>query len=260
MMRTCPSLSELASASKPDNQYAACTMPVRIATAAPDIEVWQMRLNQDATVVQQFENLLSQDEKLRSQRFHAERHRRRFIVSRGALRVLLGQHMGIPPAEIVFSYASHGKPYLPEHGNHVNFNASHSEECAVYAISRHYQLGIDVEFLHRRIEFDAVAKRFFAPGEYADLCLLPHTVRKRAFMACWTRKEAVIKALGDGLSIPLDQFRVTVDPDAMPRVLETSANHHAVSDWTMYTIDAGSKYYSTIAGYRSHLHETRGYR
>ena len=260
MMRTCPSLSEMASASKPVDQHAPCAIPVRIASVAPDIEVWQMCLNQEMPVVQQFENLLSPDEKLRSQRFHAERHRRRFIVSRGALRVLLSHQTKMPPAEIVFSYASHGKPFVPEPADHVNFNVSHSEECAVYAISRQYQLGVDVEFLHRKIEFEAIAKRFFAPGEYADLCVLPHAMRKRAFMACWTRKEAVIKALGDGLSIPLDQFRVTVDPEVMPRILEISANHHKVSDWHMCTIDAGSDYYATLAGYPSRIHDARGYR
>jgi len=235
-------------------------MPVRKALAAPDIEVWQMRLDQETEQVLQLEKLLSDDEIARGRRFHAERHRRRFIVSRGALRTLLSHYLSVKPGDIVFGYSSHGKPFVQEQSNHVNFNMSHSGECAIYAVSREYQIGVDIEFLDRKIEFDDVAKRFFEPREYTDMRELPQAVRKRAFMACWTRKEAVVKALGDGLSIPLDQFRVSADPDAPPCVIEISAKHHQLSDWIMHTLDVGCEYYATLAGYRSDINDAQKYR
>ena len=246
-MQTCASVSDLAAAGKRIGMASRALS--RIALTTPT-GVWQVRLDPAPALVQHCTELLSSNEHLRSQRFHDERGRRRFVVARGMLRVLLGNQLGVSPASITFGYTSHGKPFVVEPAVQVHFNVSHSQECALYAVSCRYRLGVDIEYLHRDIDHNAVARRFFAAGEYSELQQLPASLRRHAFLACWTRKEAVIKALGDGLSLPLDQFKVTRNPHAIPRVIAFSAKYHNITDGNLYPVSVGSDYYATVAEYR----------
>jgi len=219
----------------------------RIALAAPGIEVWQVRLDRDAGQVMQCEDLLSRDERLRAARFHFEYDRRRYTVARAVLRMLLGDRLDIAPAAIKFSYTKRGKPFVAEPAARIHFNVSHSAERALYAISPSFRVGADIEYLNRDIDHESLADRFFTRAESAALQRLPASHRKRAFLACWTRKEAVVKALGDGLSLAFDQFEVTTALDAAPRVLEFAVKAHNVSDWALYSVNTNSNYVATVA-------------
>jgi len=245
-MQTCVSLSDLAKTGKridlPDAALDRITLPT------PEIEVWKARLDLRAEEVKQCASVLSRDEKLRAGRFHFERDRRRFIVARGMLRLLLGSHIHIAPTAIAFAYSKHGKPLVAGNTAQIHFNVSHSEECALYAISRSCRLGVDIECLNRDADWHGLAKRFFTDNEYIALQNLNASSRKRAFLACWTRKEAIIKATGDGLTLALDQFEVTVEPDVEPQIL--SAAYLTIADWKLYAADVGNGYVATVAAYR----------
>src|SRR5208282_2583837 len=178
----------------------------RITISDTEIEVWLARLDLDANVVSQYASLLSPDEQERAHRFHFEHDRRRFTVTRGTLRTLLGAHLGIDPKAIKFTQTEKGKPLIA--GASIHFNVSHSHERALFAISNIKPVGADVEYLKREVDYQALAERYFSPNEYAGINNLPEAQRKHAFLTCWTCKEAVAKANGEGLFLSLSSFEV----------------------------------------------------
>jgi 4'-phosphopantetheinyl transferase len=192
--------------------------------------------------------VLSRDEQMRATRFHFSRDRSRYVAARGMLRVLLGNYLGAEPATISLESTSHGKPVLADSSIPLNFNLAHADDLAIYALARDCVPGIDVEHLDRAVEHDALARRFFSAREYAELQQVPDAERNRAFLACWTCKEAVAKALGQGLSLPLDRIGVTVGPHESPRVLDVPLGD--VREWTLHRIDVGNAYVATLATYR----------
>jgi 4'-phosphopantetheinyl transferase len=222
----------------------------RIPLDNAEIEVWLTRLDLDTDQVSQCEAHLSPDEMLRANRFHFERDRRRFIAARATLRILLGRYLATKPDAIALGYTRNGKPFVADDAASLHFNVSHAHERALYAVSPSCVLGVDIEYLNRDIDYSGLAERFFTNREYVALQRIPESARKRAFFACWTRKEAVVKATGDGLSLPLDQFEVTIEPDAEPRILVLPAATQRISDWTLYAADVGNDYIATVAAYR----------
>lgn len=157
--------------------------------------------------------LLSADERERALRFVFERDRHWFVAARGFLRDLLSAYTGVTPASLRFTYGERGKPALdPDHGSRVEFNVSHSGGLAVFAITSDSAVGVDVEEVRALDDADCLARQCFAPGEQQELARLMPASRLQAFFNCWTRKEAYIKALGEGLSCPLESFEVTLAP------------------------------------------------
>jgi len=154
---------------------------------------------------------LSSDERDRAARYRFEEHRRRFIAGRVFLRTILGAYLGIAPGEVRFSYGSHGKPSLDKnvHIANIQFNVSASEELALYAVAQDVPLGVDVERVSPRSGFDSIARRICSPAEYQKLADLPDAEKIEAFFHCWTRKEALAKAIGEGLLFPMDQYDVS---------------------------------------------------
>jgi 4'-phosphopantetheinyl transferase len=230
----------------PDEPLAS--LPCRVELSTPDIEAWLMPLGAHARRVEQCAALLSRDEQARAERFHFERDRRRYTFARGMLRVLLGNRLGVAPTAIEFHYAQHGKPSVTSATAPIHFNLSHSADTAIYAISSSRIPGVDIEHLNRDVEIDALAQRFFTHRECAELQSIPTADRKRAFLAAWTRKEAIVKSTGDGLRLPLDQIEVTVALDAPPKLLSIMGGRGA--NWTLYSVDAGRDYVATVAAYR----------
>jgi 4'-phosphopantetheinyl transferase len=203
--------------------------------ARPEVHVWSASLERDEAVVQHLYRTLSADEQSRAARFHFARDRRRFCVARGVLRHLLAGYLSAAPAEIGFDYSPRGKPALQRRFSaELRFNVSHSHEMAVYAFARGREVGIDIEQIRTSVEFEQIAQRYFAPSEYQSLRSLPTALRARGFFNCWTRKEAYIKALGDGLSHPLDQFTVSLAPDQPARLLHDRADPTAPHRWTLH--------------------------
>lgn len=177
---------------------------------------------------------LSDDECERAARFRFDRDRRRFVAGRSALRSLIASYLDIAPAGVTFGYGPQGKPFVP--GSTLSFNVSHSGGCAVYAFGSRVELGVDVELLDHARYDDGVAERFFSPHEVSTLQGLSQAERPGAFLRCWTRKEAFIKARGEGLSLPLHEFDVAFAPDARPQILRTAWSAHEPAEWTLRDI------------------------
>jgi 4'-phosphopantetheinyl transferase len=178
------------------------------------------------------ERALSEDERERAARFYFERDRRRFVAARSVLRHGLAQYLGAAPTELVFAYGPHGKPSLP--GAEVSFNVSHSGPVGLFAFAPGFELGVDVELLdHARSGDECIAERFFSTVEVNALRACAPTARARAFLRCWTRKEAFIKGRGDGLSLPLQDFDVEFAAGEPPALLRTAWSANEPVEWTI---------------------------
>ena len=190
---------------------------------------------------QQLEDTLSSEELTRANRFHFPRDRQRFVRRRGALRFLLGSRLGTEPAAVMLRTDPNGRPHLAaEHGSGVRFNQSSSGDVAVYATSPDCDVGVDVEQLRSDFDVDDLARRFFSAREIADLGSLAGAARTGAFFSCWTLKEAFVKARGDGLRLPLDQFDVVVQPETSTgsSLAATRWDPSEVSSWCVQPLDA----------------------
>ncbi len=194
----------------------------------------------DWTALGALEALLDPEERNRAGRLRLPSDRDRFIARRGRLRLLLAEAVGCVPSKISYAHGEFGKPRL-EGGGDLRFNLSHSDGLALCVIGRGVELGCDIE--RRREEFadEATAERFFALGERRSLRSLPHDRRVHGFFDCWTRKEAYVKALGTGLSCPLDSFEVSLAPRGTSRV----ANGDSI--WLVRGFEPAPLYHAAVA-------------
>jgi len=183
-----------------------------------DIHVWRARLKPRDHVVTSLRLVLSADERTRADRFYFERDRRSFTVARGVLRSLLGGYLGCAPADVGFGYRDKGKPYATSPASDVAFNVSHSGDYALLAFTRGRALGVDVELRRDMSDLTSLAETSFSPSEFAVFRGLPTAQHVEAFFACWSRKEAFIKATGEGVS-QLAEFDVTLRPGEPARIL-----------------------------------------
>jgi 4'-phosphopantetheinyl transferase len=149
-------------------------------------------------------------EQHRAGRFRFERHRRRFVVARGRLRKLLGERLGVPAEKVELAHGANGKPCLKHNGWH--FNVSHCDDVALFAFSKAFEIGVDVEAIRPIRGADTIAAQFFSPREKAAYAALAPDDKALGFLHCWTRKEALVKAIGEGLSMPLERFDVAHAP------------------------------------------------
>jgi 4'-phosphopantetheinyl transferase len=196
-----------------------------------ELHVWRASLDQPPQVVARLERLLSAPEREHADRFAFEQLRARYVVGRGLLRTLLGRYAEVPSREIEFSYGEHGKPFVS--GRFPWFNLSHSGPVVLFAFSSSAEVGIDVELEDRAHASMSIAERFFSPAEARSLRSLPEALQPRAFLTCWTRKEAFIKARGDGLSLPLRSFDVTLEPSQPAAVLRTAWSESEPAEWSL---------------------------
>ncbi len=208
--------------------------------ALPDnqVHVYYAYLNQRASQLRQLAQTLSEDERVRAEQLHFERDKSRFIARRGLLRTILGSYLGTEPGQLQFSYGRYGKPTLakPFVSNSLHFNMSHSNGLALYAIIVGRPLGIDLEYVRPIGEAEQIAERFFSAQENAVLRTLPVGDKNQAFFYCWTRKEAYLKAIGDGLTRPSNQFSVLLDSWEPASPLSVTGDPKEVSGWTLQTL------------------------
>lgn len=187
---------------------------------------------------------LASDEFTKANRFYFQEDRERFVFCRGLLRIILGRYLSIPPAEVIIDYGINGKPYVnnTKVENLPEFNISHSRGLALLAFSRASQLGIDIEYnMDESIDIN-IAKHFFSERENSYLFSLPEQQRRKAFFDCWTRKEAFIKAIGDGLSYPLENFDVSLYPDKLIQELIIHSGEIVQTDWSLINLTIDSDY------------------
>ena len=161
------------------------------------------------------EALLDDEETVRAHAFARPADRYRFVLAHAALRLLLGRCLGVPPEEVAYELGPHGKPGLHAEGSAPEFNLSHSGELGLVAISRGPAVGVDVEQERELTELLEIADQQFSAEERVALRALPAAEQPAAFFRCWTRKEAVIKAGGEGLGYPLGSFDVELAPGSL---------------------------------------------
>ncbi len=211
------------------------------------VDIWTARLNSPVYDLDRLSALLSPDERARQGRMLAGRVRDRFTVARASLRLLLGRYLASDPAAIEFTYGPRGKPSLAAGGGGLRFNLAHSEDLAVYAIARGHEVGVDVERIREVPDLERIARRFFAPEERAVLASLPAADRLRSFYLAWTRKEAYIKAVGDGLHIPLDSFSVSLGPREPARLTRLNVSPELPENWNLHHLETESGFVGAVA-------------
>jgi 4'-phosphopantetheinyl transferase len=200
------------------------------------VHVWRASLERpqaDREVLWQY---LSSEEQARANRFHFDVHRHHFIVGRGLLRWLNGRYLHMLPQNIQFTYSEYNKPALVNEPA-LQFNVSHSHEGLLIGFGWDVALGVEIEYVKRMDDMDAIARRFFSTAESEKYASVSESEKPDTFFNCWTRKEAFIKAIGEGLSFPLDEFQVSLLPGEPPKLLSVHGSEQAAAHWSMRTLD-----------------------
>lgn len=209
--------------------------PSRATLLTGEVHLWLVEFSSVREHLGYLEGLLASDETQRAVRFLFPADRERFILSRGALREILSRYLGQAPGDIQFIYQQQGKPLLAREADRrrLSFNASHAESLALIALSDGRAVGVDVECIREDRMNLAVARRFFSADEVEKLLSLPESRRAKAFFNGWTRKEAFLKACGEGLSMPLEAIEVSLHPDEDARLLAIAGDPAATSHWSL---------------------------
>lgn len=216
-----------------------------------EVHLWHLDLATAAAGEKKWQQILSEDEKSRAARFRFDRDRQCFSATRGVLRTILASYVGADPKTLAFGYAKNGKPYLNRNhslsgSNQVEFNVSHSGMVALLAFARERAVGVDVERIRNNVEIESIAQRFFSKHEERQLLALPAAGRVAGFYRCWTRKEAFIKAVGIGLSLPLDQFDVSLAEGDGNVLLATRPDAGEAARWLLREVIAGYGYVGAL--------------
>lgn len=214
-----------------------------------EVHVWLASYKKFHAQLSELRDLLNVDEAKKAARFYFEKDRERFIVTHGLLRKLLAGYTNISSAQLDFQYNAYGKPALASsfQKEPLHFNLSHTQDLIVYAFTYTRNVGIDIEYIRADIEYEQLARHYFSSFEQAELQRLPLSLHQQAFFNCWTQKEAYIKARGLGLSLALDSFDVTVQPDAPVRLLASRESAQEAARWRFASLPVNSNYAGTVA-------------
>lgn len=210
------------------------------ALAADDIHCWVFSLEQARD-----DDLLDASEKARAAEFHFDRDRRRFIAGHANVRRILGRYGNTRPRALVFDVGENGRPSL--RGGGVNFNYSRSDGWALLAVSTASVLGADIESVRMSDDLPDVAATHFSTAEQAALAALSGAAWTDAFFNGWTRKEAIVKAMGAGLSASLSSFDVTITPGERPKIIRAVGDCAVARDWALCAFNPLDGYRAAIA-------------
>jgi len=211
----------------------------------PEKEVHVYNLHSDDFKSNNKKYILSEDEILKSERFRFEKDKINYVNCRSFLRILIGRYLECLPENIKFSYTKYGKPYI-ENVN-LYFNLSHSSKHFVYAFGGNKNIGIDTEFIKEMPDALEIAKRYFSEYEFSEIVKASKQNINKSFFKCWTRKEAFIKAIGEGLSYPLDSFSVTLNPEDKPEILWINNMKDETKHWSLYNLDFRRDFITSLA-------------
>ena len=217
--------------------------------AGNEIHVWATVLAAPANILEGLFHHLSPDEKERANKFKFEKHRNRYIAGRGVLRTILGQYLSVDPADLRFVYAENGKPTLAEEiaGAGIHFNLAHTGELALLAVTRIGRIGVDVESVRSVKNVDELVARFFSSRENALFQKVPEENKPAAFFNLWTRKEALLKATGEGITRSLSLVEVSFLPGEPARLVAISGDTMKAAQWSLRELSPATGYAAAVA-------------
>ncbi len=210
------------------------------------VHVWLVSLISAQPALDRFSACLSPDEKIRASQFRSSSLRDAFILGRGALRQLLGRYLDIQPATVNLVYGPNGKPQLGI-DDRVRFNVSHSGSLAAFAFTSNCEIGIDIEQIRPVPEIEDLASQLFGVEEASELMLLPDSQREHAFYVGWTRKEAYLKGTSEGLSRPLNSFRIEFDSEHFGRPVPSGVERPPLDTWTIVDLAISPEFAGALA-------------
>ena len=224
---------------------AAASVPGRLT--AVDVHVWTISVTTDA--VSNLRPYLSPEEEEQAARFRQQADTERHVVAHGALRLILASYVALDPRSLRFTIAAKGKPALVREAAmpDIRFNLAHSGAMILCAVATAREVGIDVERVDEAFDFDPVASLSFSLAERAALTRLPAQDRRSAFFAGWTRKEAYLKGLGEGLGYPLAGFDVSLAPGAAAALLGSRLDADAPRHWFLCDLAVEPGYAAALA-------------
>lgn len=231
-------------------RHEAWSLPPRdLVLETDEVHVWRAAANPTDLALESLRHTLAPDEQARAERFFFPRDRDRFILRRGLLRILLGGYLELDSGRLHFTYGAGGKPALAPlfRGAQLRFNVSSSAGLVLYAVTRGREVGVDIEAVQPAIARERIPEHFFSPGEIAALRALPVDAQVEAFFACWTRKEAYVKARGEGLVQRLDSFGVTLIPGEPAALLCARDGAEEASRWSLQALAPGRGYAAALA-------------
>jgi len=223
--------------------------PGDLALESDEVHVWRAAADPAASELEDLRQTLALSEQARADRFAFRRDRDRFITRRGRLRAILGRYLAIDPGRLQFNYGAGGKPALtPEFdGMRLRFTISSSSGLVLYAVTRGREIGVDLEAIQPVVVQERIPEYFFSPREVAALRALPVEAQTEAFFACWTRKEAYVKAKGEGLALRLDGFDVSLMPGEPAALLSIAGDPQEASRWSLQALAPGRGYIAALA-------------
>jgi 4'-phosphopantetheinyl transferase len=218
-----------------------------LALPENEVQLWRLELESLAAGENRWHQLLSVDERARAARFRVLRVRQEFVATRALLRLLLAAYLGVDAAQLAFRQTARNKPNLdaPHVKSGISFNVAHSGGVALLAFNRKGQIGVDVERVRHDVDVEAIAQRFFSANEQQQLATVTGD-KYEAFFRCWTRKEAYVKAMGEGLFLPLDQFDVCVAAGTDNALLATRPDAAEAARWSLREVEAGPGYIAAL--------------
>lgn len=219
----------------------------RLTLLDDEVHLWRADLEALRGEESPWENLLSSKEKERAARFRSNLDQHRYSTTRGLLRKILAGYLDADPSTLSFSYSEKEKPSLAgPNSAAIGFNVSHSGGVSLLAFTRGREIGVDVEQVRRDFDLEAIAQRFFSAHERREMFALAAEERFEAFYRCWTRKESYIKATGDGLSLPLHQFDVSIVAGDCDALIATRPDASEAAKWSMREVAAGDGYAAAL--------------
>ena|SRR5438105_6792323 len=214
-----------------------------------EVHLWIAPLTMPPEKLSYFKSILSADEKERARRFRKISDGKRYLIARGSLRCLLASYVAGAPDQLQFTYGVFGKPSLSNQTSKtiLNFSVSHSEDRVLFGFARGRRIGVDLEYVRPDIDALALAKGYFSPVEFWRLRRLPATEQCEAFYCAWTRKEAYLKACGEGLSFGLERVEVSFSPAEPARIRAVAGVPNVSAAWTLKHLSPDPNYVGAVA-------------
>jgi 4'-phosphopantetheinyl transferase len=214
-----------------------------------EVHLWRVRLDPQAVSVAELTRILSPGERERATRFHDKVDRDRFVLRRGILRTILGSYLAVAPSKVRFAYGPYEKPFLAPGSfeGPLSFNLAHRRGFALYAVTGQGEVGVDIEHLELLTDLEGVTTSSFSEREQDVLRTVPESERLLAFFTGWTRKEAFLKALGEGLRRPPNQVEVYLDSSNSREVRLVEGQEAGGRLWRIDTVVPSPGYIGAVA-------------